>query len=226
MAQNDIVGVTPRRFVRTTLPAKLAPGLDDLVDRDFSPGTPNRRYAGDITYVPTGEGWLYVASVLDLGSRRLAGWAMADNMRTSLVTSALQRAVALRGCVAGAIFHSDLGSQYLSGEYRALCRHLGLRQSAGRVGTCFDNSAAESFWSSLKRELVHRYLRYPIRGQSRHHCMDLALQHHQAPLDHRVHPARRVGNHLLSGPAGRITMCPAGGGRLSVGIRLALGTAR
>jgi transposase InsO family protein len=166
MAQNDIVGVTPRRFVRTTLPAKLAPGLDDLVDRDFSPGTPNRRYAGDITYVPTGEGWLYVASVLDLGSRRLAGWAMADNMRTSLVTSALQRAVALRGCVAGAIFHSDLGSQYLSGEYRALCRHLGLRQSAGRVGTCFDNSAAESFWSSLKRELVHRY-RFATRSEAK-----------------------------------------------------------
>jgi transposase InsO family protein len=166
MAQNDIVGVTPRRFVRTTLPAKLAPGLDDLVDRDFSPGTPNRRYAGDITYVPTGEGWLYVASVLDLGSRRLAGWAMADNMRTSLVTSAMQRAVALRGCLAGAIFHSDLGSQYLSGEYRALCRHLGLRQSAGRVGTCFDNSAAESFWSSLKRELVHRY-RFATRSEAK-----------------------------------------------------------
>jgi len=93
--------------VRTTLPAKLAPELPDLVGGDFSPGEPNRRYCGDITYVATGEGWLYVASVLDLGSRRLAGWAMADNMHTGLVTSALQRAVALRGCVAGATFHSD-----------------------------------------------------------------------------------------------------------------------
>ena len=166
MAENGIVGVTPRRFVRTTLPAKMAPGLDDLVAGDFRPGAPNRRYAGDITYVRTGEGWLFVASVLDLGSRRLAGWAMADNMRTGLVTGALRRAVALRGCVAGAVFHSDLGSQYLSGEYRALCQHLGLRQSAGRVGTCFDNSAAESFWSSMKRELVHRY-RFDTRAEAK-----------------------------------------------------------
>jgi len=166
MAENDIVGVTPRRFVRTTLPAALAPKLPDLVGGDFSPGQPNRRYYGDITYVPTAEGWLYVASVLDLGSRRLAGWAMAEHMRTELVSSALEQALALRGSVAGALFHSDLGSQYLSGDYRALCRRLGLAQSAGRVGTCFDNSAAEAFWGSLKRELVHRY-RFETRADAK-----------------------------------------------------------
>jgi putative transposase len=166
MAENDIVGVTPRRFVRTTLPAKLAPELPDLVRGDFGPGEPNRRYCGDITYIPTGEGWLYLASVIDLGSRRLAGWAMADNMRTGLVSSALRRALELRGCLAGALFHADRGSQYLSGEYRALCDGLGVRQSAGRVATCFDNSAAESLWASLKRELVHRY-RFETRAEAK-----------------------------------------------------------
>ncbi len=111
MAANGIVGVAPRRFVRTTLPAGTVPKLPDLVCQDFSTGAPNLRYCGDITYVATGEGWLYLASVLDLGSRRLAGWEMADHMRTELVSSALERALELRGSLAGALFHSDLGAQ-------------------------------------------------------------------------------------------------------------------
>lgn len=166
MAENGIVAVTPRRFVRTTLPANLALPLPDLIGRDFSIGEPNRRYVGDITYIPTDEGWLYLASVLDLGSRRLAGWHMAAHMRSELVERALERAGDLRGCLAGATFHSDLGSQYLSGDYRALCERLGVRQSAGRVGSSADNAAAESFWSSLKRELVHRY-RFKTRDEAR-----------------------------------------------------------
>jgi putative transposase len=166
MADHDILGVTPRRFVRTTLPAPFAAELPDLVQGDFSPGQPNRRYCGDITYVPTGEGWLYVASVLDLGSRRLAGWAMAEHMRTELVSCALEAAASLRGCVAAATFHSDRGAQYLSGDYRALCKRLGVLQSAGRVATCFDNSAAEAFWSTLKRELIHRY-RFETRAEAK-----------------------------------------------------------
>jgi len=166
MAVNGIVAVMPRRFVRTTLPDKLAAPLPDLIGRDFSVGEPNRRYVGDITYIPTDEGWLYLSSVLDLGSRRLAGWHMASHMRAELVEKALEQAAALRGCVAGAIFHSDLGSQYLSGDYRALCGRLGIAQSAGRVGSSADNAAAESFWSSLKRELVHRY-RFKTRNEAR-----------------------------------------------------------
>jgi putative transposase len=166
MAENGIVAVTPRRFVRTTLPAKLAAPLPDLIGRDFSTGEPNCRYVGDITYIPSDEGFLYLASVLDLGSRRLAGWHMADHMRSELVEKALEHTAALRGCVAGAIFHSDLGSQYLSGDYRALCERLGIAQSAGRVGSSADNAAAESFWSSLKRELVHRY-RFKTRDEAR-----------------------------------------------------------
>jgi hypothetical protein len=111
MRANDIVGVTPRRSIRTTIRSELAPPLDDLVERDFSVGEPNRRYASDITYIATGEGWLYLASVLDIGSRRLAGWAMAGHMRTELVTAALEQALELRGSLAGAICHSDRGSQ-------------------------------------------------------------------------------------------------------------------
>jgi len=165
MVENDIVGVTPRRSVRTTIRDDLAPPLPDLVGRGFSPGEPNRRYAGDITYVPTGEGWLFLATALDLGSRRLAGWAMADHLRSELVENALKAALELRGSLAGALFHSDRGSQYLSGDYRALCDRLGVSQSAGRVATCFDNSVAESFFSSLKRELVHRY-RFATRAEA------------------------------------------------------------
>ena len=136
MAEHGIVAVTPRRSVRTTIRGDLAPPLPDLVGGDFSPGEPNRRYCGDITYVPTGEGWLFLATVLDLGSRRLAGWEMADNMRTELVEEALLRALELRGSLTGALFHSDRGSQYLSGDYRRLCERLGVAQSAGRVATC------------------------------------------------------------------------------------------
>ncbi len=167
MAENAIVGVTPRRRTpRTTMQAEGAPPLPDLIMQDFSPGEPDQRWAGDITYIGTDEGWLYLASVLDLGSRRLVGWAMDETMPAGLVADALRRAAELRGGdIRGVIFHSDRGSQYLSAEYRQLCDRLGVRQSAGRVATCFDNSAAESFWSSLKRELVHRY-RFATRADA------------------------------------------------------------
>ncbi|MGH9291994.1 MAG: IS3 family transposase [Acidimicrobiales bacterium] len=107
MAEKAIVAVTPRRSIRTTIRCELAPPLPHLVKGDFSIGEPNKRYCGDITYVPTGEGWLFLATVLDLGSRRLAGWAMAGHMRTELVKEALLRALELRGSLAGALFHSD-----------------------------------------------------------------------------------------------------------------------
>lgn len=167
MRAHDLVGITERRRVRTTIPAEDAPPLPDLVRQQFRPREPDWAWAGDITYVPTGEGWLYCANVLDLGSRRFLGIAMDDNMATDLVADALNQAVALRGRdVHGVIFHSDRGSQYLSAKYRARCDALGIRQSAGRVATCFDNSVVESSWSSLKRELVHRY-RFATRAQAK-----------------------------------------------------------
>ncbi len=122
---------------------------------------------GDITYVATGEGWLYLASVLDLGSRRLLGYSMAEHMRTELVVDALTMAAGARGgATNGVIFHGDRGSQYLSRDYRQLVNDLGMDQSVGRTGVCWDNSVAESFWSSLKRELVQRY-RFPDRASAR-----------------------------------------------------------
>jgi transposase InsO family protein len=158
MRLHELVGISERRRVRTTIPAEDAPPLPDLIERRFAPGEPDVAWVGDLTYIPTGEGWLYLSSVLDLGSRRLIGWKMDDNMATPLVADALEAAVQLRGGARGVIFHSDRGSQqYLSETYRDLCTSYGIAQSAGRVATCFDNSVAEAFWSSLKRELVHRY---------------------------------------------------------------------
>ena len=145
---------------RTTIPAETAPPLPDLIGRGFDPGTPDVAWCGDITYLRTGEGWLYLASVLDLGSRRLLGYSMASHMRTELVADALDMAVGARGgpgyLSQGVIFHADRGSQYLSAAYQDKLTDLGMRASAGRTGICWDNSVAEAFWSSLKRELIHR----------------------------------------------------------------------
>ncbi len=167
MRTHGIVGVHKPARVRTTIPAEDAPPLPDLIGRRFSPGRPDVAWIGDITYIPTGEGWLYVASVLDLGSRRLLGYSMAEHMRTELVADALTMAAGARGgATAGVIFHGDRGAQYMSGDYRQLIADLAMRQSVGRTGVCWDNSVAESFWSSLKRELVHRY-RFPDRASAR-----------------------------------------------------------
>lgn len=167
MAENGIYAVDGRRAkVRTTIPDVSAPPLPDLVQRDFSPGEPGERTCGDITYIATDEGWLYMADVLDIGSRRVIGFALEDHMRTELVTAAMEMAVAARGGdVEGMVFHSDRGSQYLSGDFRAYCDSHGIDQSVGRTGSCHDNSVAESFWATLKRELVHRY-RFETRADA------------------------------------------------------------
>lgn len=167
MATHGLVGVHKPAKVRTTIPAEDAPPIPDLIGRGFAPAAPDVAWVGDITYVPTGEGWLYLASVLDLGSRRLLGYSMADHMRTELVADALTMAAGERGgATAGVIFHGDRGSQYMSGDYRKLIGELGMRQSVGRTGVCWDNAVAESFWSSLKREVVHRY-RFATRAEAR-----------------------------------------------------------
>jgi transposase InsO family protein len=167
MRVHGIVGVHKPAKVRTTIPAEDAPPLPDLIGRRFEPGAPDVAWIGDITYIPTGEGWLYLSSVLDLGSRRWLGYSMADHMRTELVADALTMAAGVRGGVTeGIIFHGDRGSQYLSGDYRDLISELGMVQSVGRTGVCWDNSVAEAAWSSLKRELVHRYV-FPDRASAR-----------------------------------------------------------
>ena len=151
-----IVGVHLRRKVRTTVPAPSHQRVPDLIKRDFTAPAPNQRYVGDITYLPVGGGeFLYLATVIDLASRRLAGWSIADHMRTELVIDALQAAARTRGGrLDGAIFHSDHGAQYGSADFAAACARLGVLQSMGAVGTSADNAAAEAFNASLKRETL------------------------------------------------------------------------
>ncbi len=166
MREHGWYGICGRRRVRTTVVDRGAVAAADLVRRDFNPTAPDVTWVGDISYIPTGEGWLFLSTVIDLFSRRVIGWGVADHLRTPLVSAALAMAVATRGGVDGVVFHSDRGSQYTSGEYRDLCEQLSVTQSMGATGTCFDNAPAESFFASLKRELVHRH-RFATRAEAR-----------------------------------------------------------
>jgi len=155
MRLHGMAGRFRQRRVRTTFPGPDGYVIPDLVGRNFAPGAPDVAWVQDITYVPTAEGWLFVASVLDLGSRRLVGYSMADHMRTELVTDALSMAVAARGGrVDGVIGHADRGAQYTSNDYIDFCLRHQIRPSVGRTGVCWDNAVAESFWESLKRECI------------------------------------------------------------------------
>ena len=156
MRQHGLAGIRLRRRVRTTIPEPAEATVPDLLKRDFTAPTPNSKYVGDITYLPLACGRnLYLATVIDCYSRRLAGWAVADHMRTDLVASALTDALATRGSLAGAVFHADHGAQYTSRQYAELCTRLGITQSMGAVGSSADNALAESFNATLKRELLH-----------------------------------------------------------------------
>lgn len=156
MGELGIAGKCGRRKLRTTWRDKAATPADDLVERDFSAEAPDELWVGDVTYIPTDEGWLFVASVLDVYSRMIVGWSIADHLRTELCTDALASAAATRAQhrFAGTVFHSDHGCQYTSAEFKRCCRGMGIVQSMGTVGDSYDNAMAESLWSSLKRELV------------------------------------------------------------------------
>jgi transposase InsO family protein len=155
MRSEGIRGYVKRRRVRTTIPEPAGRTFPDLLGRDFTADAPNRRYVGDITYLPIADGTnLYLATVIDCHSRRLAGWAIADHMRTELVQDALNAAAATRGSLTGSIFHSDHGSVYCSKAYATLCSELGVTQSMGAVGTSADNALAESFNATMKREVL------------------------------------------------------------------------
>lgn len=157
MRRNGWEGESGRAKVRTTIVDRGAKAASDHVKRDFNPTAPDVVYCGDITYLRTGEGWLYLATVIDLFSRRVIGWSVAAHMRTELVADALNMAAATRGGgIDGVIFHSDRGSQYTSAEFAELCGDLGVTQSMGATGVCWDNAAAESFFGTRKRELAHK----------------------------------------------------------------------
>jgi transposase InsO family protein len=168
MRANNIRGISPRKWTPVTTVAGVdqAP-CPDRVNRAFDTGVLNAVWVSDITYLDTDEGWLYLCAVRDGHSRRVLGWAVEDHMRADLVESALTRAVTLRGELPGqVIFHADRGTQYTSAQIADAAADLGVLRSMGRTGVCWDNAAAESFFSSLKNEMYHRY-RFTTRARAR-----------------------------------------------------------
>jgi putative transposase len=166
MRELGLVACQPRPWRPSTTQPGAAGPIPDLVNRDFSAETPGAKIVGDITYIPTWEGWLYLATAIDCATRKVIGWAADDNYRTPLITAAIEMAARNINLPGGAIFHSDRGSNYTSGEFAAVLDRLGIRQSVGRTGICFDNSLAESFNAALKVERVHRTA-YPTRKKAK-----------------------------------------------------------
>ncbi|MGW3484008.1 IS3 family transposase [Rhodococcus indonesiensis] len=160
MRRQGLAGISPRTFTPVTTVVDLdAHRPKDLIDRRFDQGELDRVWTSDITYLRTGEGWLYLCAVRDGCSRRVIGWAIAEHMHTDLVEAALAMAVAMRGQrPERVIFHADRGSQYTSGQLARFARAHDLAQSVGRTGVCWDNAQAESFWATLKVEFYHRFL--------------------------------------------------------------------
>ena len=167
MRGRGIVGrVRGRRRPGTTESDHLEPiAPNRLGQREAPVARPNEVWAADITYVPTDEGWLYLAGILDLGSRRLVGWAMGESLETSLPMDALRMALRQRRPASGLLHHADRGSQYASEAYREQLATWNVTPSMSRRGNCYDNAAMESFWSTLKEELVHR-TRFESRAQA------------------------------------------------------------
>jgi transposase InsO family protein len=157
MREMGLKAVQPRAYRVTTVHGEDDWYPSDLLDRDFTADVPGTRLVGDITYLRTKEGWLYLATVIDLATRMVVGWQIADHMRTPLVIDALEMA-RLHGHVRpGALFHSDRGTQYASEAFAGYCARIGVRRSMGRTGVCWDNAAAESFFATLKNEMYYRY---------------------------------------------------------------------
>jgi putative transposase len=167
MRELGLVACQPRPWRHSLTAADAAPApIPDLVRREFTAEAPGRKLVGDITYIPTWEGWLYLATVIDCHTKAVIGWAIDDNYKTPLITAAVAMAARNHDLTAGAIFHSDRGSNYTSAEFATVLKGLDIRQSVGRTGICYDNALAESFFAALKNERVHR-TRYPTREHAR-----------------------------------------------------------
>ncbi len=178
VGENTVARLMNRHGIRSKVTARFRPRTTDsdhpnpvapnLLDRDFGADSPDRKWCGDITYIPTGEGTLYLAGVLDLCSRRVVGWAMADHMKATLCLDAIGMAVLHRRPGPGLIHHSDRGVQYACDAYRDRLDEHGVTASMSRVGDCYDNAAMESFWSTLERELLYQQPqgRFATRAQA------------------------------------------------------------
>jgi putative transposase len=156
MRENGLKARQKRRFTRTTDSHHALPVAPNLLEQDFSAARPNQKWAADISYVWTSEGWLYLAVVLDLFARRVVGWAVSDRLHQDLALEALRKALAIRQPAPGLIHHADRGSQYCSMAYQAELKKHGFRISMSGKGNCFDNAVVETFFKSLKSELVWR----------------------------------------------------------------------
>jgi putative transposase len=166
MRELGLVACQPRPWRPSTTKRGQAGPIPDLVNRDFSGSAPGQKMVGDITYIPTWQGWGFLATVIDCATRKVIGWAVDDNYRTPLISSAIEMAARNVSLPDGAIFHSDRGSNYTSAEFAAVLKGLGIRQSVGRTGSCFDNALAESFNAAVKVERVHRTV-YPTIRKAR-----------------------------------------------------------
>lgn len=185
MRELGLVTVQPRPYRTTTIRGECEPDVPDLVQRGFTATRPGMKLVGDITYIHTWEGFQYLATVIDCFNREVIGYAMADHMRTELVTDALKMAAQNHDLEPDCIMHSDRGTQYTSAEYQATLAELGLRHSLGRTGVCWDNALAESFFASLKNERVHHMV-YPTRKKA---AADIARWIELHYNRRRIHPA-------------------------------------
>jgi transposase InsO family protein len=167
MQAAGIQAKTKKRFVPATTDSNhFNPVAGNELDRQFTTELPNQKWAVDITYIPTAEGWMYLAGVIDLCSRMIVGWSMADHMKTELVSDALKMAIARRSPEEGLLHHSDRGVQYTSDDYLHLIQSHDMMPSMSDKGDCWDNAVMESFWSTLKTELVH-HEQYATHDQAR-----------------------------------------------------------
>jgi transposase InsO family protein len=172
MRQEQVWAKQKAKFrVTTTDSVHSYPIAPNLLAQDFTASRPNQKWLSDITYVPTDQGWLYLAAVLDLYSRRIVGWAMADRLDRQLVITALQMAITRRQPAPGLLHHSDRGSQYASHDYQAVLTNHQIKCSMSRAGNCYDNAPMESFFGTLKTELVH-HCHYQTKAQAKTSLFD------------------------------------------------------
>ena len=182
-----------RRYKNTTDSNHSLPIAPNLLNRDFYASAPDTKYVGDITYISTGEGWLYLATVIDLYSRKIVGWSMDDTMKVSLVNDALNMAISYTKPPKGLLWHTDRGSQYASYSHKDLLQHHGIIQSMSRKGNCWDNAVAESFFKTLKSDLVYQTYFY-TKVQAKREIFEYIEFHYNRERSHsylgNVSPSR------------------------------------
>lgn len=185
MKELRLVPVQTRKFKATTNSKHSLPVAPNLLQQDFTAQAPYEKWVGDITYIPTGEGWLYLATVIDLFSRRVIGWALSERMTKQLVINAMNMAIINEHLPEGVIFHSDRGSQYASYDFQDLLRENRIFQSMSAKGDCYDNACAESFFATIKKELVHRR-RFSTRSETTLAILNYIVSWYNP---HRIHSA-------------------------------------